>query len=273
MYSLHRIIVILFSLYLTLIASGNNPYHLPVGAAEAGMGSVCVMKNGFWSSFRNQALLPSFPKFSAGFNYENRFNISELGSYTTGLIIPAGRPSIGIIYSHFGFQHFRRETGGIACGLNLSEKISTGIQIDYFLEKASGEYDNIQFVTCEGGLLFTPNKNIIVGIHIFNPVPNSLRKTFLPSSLRAGAGIILNDDLFAGIEAEMSSGQKLLLRTGFEYEAISNFRLRGGFSSENSSFSFGLGYNFKSVNLDMSFATHEKLGITSSVSMIFQIGK
>jgi len=38
-------------------------------------------------------------------------------------------------------------------------------------------------------------------------------------SLRIGAGTYLNKSLFAGVEAEMSSGNRLIIRTGFEYEA------------------------------------------------------
>lgn len=271
MFSLRKISVSLLVFFLNLAAGGNNPYHFPPGAAGAGRGSVCIMKPEFWSSFRNPALLSSFPGTAAGFTYENRFNISELGSRTAGLIIPAGRQALGMIYSHFGFTHFSRQALGIACGTDLSESISAGIQIDYFFEKTSGEYDNVQSVTFEGGLFIHPSESITLGIHIFNPVPNSLRKRMLPSSLRAGAGIKLNENLFAGAEAEMSSGNKLLVRTGFEYEAISNFLLRGGFSSENSSFSFGLGYNLNFMSIDISFATHERLGITSCFSMIFQL--
>ena len=271
MYSLHRISVSFFCVFLSSVAYGSNIYRLPAGAVEAGMGSVCIIKTGFWTSFQNQALLADYRSLSAGINYESRFNISELGTRTAGIIIPAGGTSLGIVYSHFGFSHFRRETGGIACGLRLSEKISAGIQVDYFSEKTTGEYDDIQSVTCEAGFLFNPAENITIGIHIFNPVPNSLRRINMPSSLRAGAGIKLSKVLFAGAEAEMSSGKNLILRTGFEYEAANQFRIRGGFSSENTSFSFGLGHNLKSLWMDLGFATHEKLGITSSVSLIFKI--
>ena len=271
MYSLHRIIVSLFIILLSSAASGSNPYNLPLGAAQAGMGSVCVITPGFWSSFRNQALLASFSSFSSGISYESRFNIGELGTRTAALITPAGRTSLGILYSHFGFSHFRRETCGIACGLKLAENISAGIQIDCFLEKASGEYSNTHSVTFEGGILINPAENITVGIHIFNPVPNSLRRTFLPSTITAGAGIKLNNEVFAGFETEMSTEKRMLIRTGFEYEVAGNLLLRGGFCSENSSFTFGLGYHFRSISLDMGFATHERLGITTSVSMIFNI--
>ena len=110
------------------------------------------MKPEFWSSFRNPALLSSFPATAAGFNYENRFNISELGSRTAGLIVPAGQQALGMIYSHFGFTHFNRQAIGIACCTDLYESLSAGVQIDYFLEKTSGEYDNVQSLTFEGGI-------------------------------------------------------------------------------------------------------------------------
>jgi hypothetical protein len=235
------------------------------------MGSVCVMKTGFWSSFYNQSLLAYNNSFAAGFNYENRFNLWELGTQTAAITIPAGKASMGAIYSHFGYSYFRRSMVGLACGMMLSENLAAGVQADYFLEKTSGDYDAYQSLTCEAGISFRPSENVIVGIHVFNPVPGSLRKTIMPSSIRAGAGIELSKVLFAGAEAEMSSGRKLTIRTGFEYEVINKLWLRGGFSSENTSFTFGLGYLIKSLKIDLSFATHEKLGITSCASLIFKI--
>ncbi|MGD0754277.1 MAG: hypothetical protein ABR927_04370 [Bacteroidales bacterium] len=269
--SLLKISVSVFFIFFSLTASGGDPYRPSAGAGEAGTGYVCIMKNGFWSSFHNQAILAYNNTFSFGFNYENRFNISELGTRSLGLIIPAGKASLGAVYSHFGYADFKRDMTGLACGMSLSGKISAGLQVDYFSERASGEYDNNQSVTCEAGLLITPSENTRFGIHVFNPVPNSLRKTFLPTSLRIGAGINLNKSLFAGFETEMSSGSRLIIKTGFEYEAAKRLWLRGGFSTDNNSFSFGLGWMVKIVQMDIGFVTHERLGVTSSVSLIFKI--
>jgi hypothetical protein len=269
--SLLKFSVSFFLLFLPLSASGDNPYRVSSGASELGMGSVCVMKTGFWSSFQNQALLANNKTLAAGINYENRFNISQLGTRSAGILIPAGRASLGIIYSHFGYSAFSRQMAGVACGLPLSEKISAGIQADFFSERTSGEYYNYQIVTFEGGILVRPSDNISLGIHLFNPVPNSLRKSFLPSSLRVGGGIMLSRVLFAGAEAEMSSGTKLIIKSGFEYEPAKNIFLRGGFSSENTSFRVGFGYLIRSVRLDLAFATHYRLGITSAASIIYTI--
>jgi hypothetical protein len=235
------------------------------------MGSLCVMRPGFWSSFGNPALLSENNSLYAGVNYENRFNICELGTRTIGLAIPARSTSLGIIYSHFGYSDFRRSSIGLSCGMPLSENFSAGARVDYFFENTSGDYDNSQSVTCEAGIFFRPNENINIGIHIFNPVPNSLRKRIMPSSLRAGAGIKLSKVLFAGAEAEMTTARNIIIRTGFEYEPGKNIFLRAGFSSENTSFTFGLGYRLKMVMIDLGFATHEKLGITSAASLVFRV--
>lgn len=271
MSSLRKLSVSAFLVFLSLTSSGGDHYRLKAGAGEAGLGYVCVMKNGFWSSFHNQATLAQNNSLSLGLNYENRFGLKELGTRTAGIRIPAGNASLGVVYSHFGYTDYRREMTGLACGLKLSDIISAGVQVDYYSEKTTGEYSDNHSVTCEAGLSILPSENVTVGIHIFNPIPNSLRKSYMPSTLRIGAATNLNSSLFTGIEAEMSSGSKLIIRTGFEYEAMKRLWLRGGFTTNNNSFSFGLGYLTKIVQTDISFSTHEKLGITSSVSFIFKI--
>ena len=269
--SLHKISVSVFLIFLSLTVSGSDPYRPSAGAGEAGMGYVCIMKNGFWSSFHNQASLAYNNSLTFGFNYENRFSINELGTRSVGIKIPVGKVSLGAIYSHFGNTDFKREMTGLACGIKLSDKISAGVQVDYFSERTSGEYYNNQTVTCETGLLISASENMRIGIHLFNPIPNSIRNTFLPTTLRVGTGIDLSKLLFAGVEAEMSTGSKLIIRTGFDYEAAKKLWLRGGFSTNNNSFSFGLGNLTKIAQIDIGFTTHEKLGVTSSVSLIFKI--
>jgi len=269
--SLRKLSVSFLLIFTSVTSSGIDRYSLSAGAGEAGAGYVCVMKKGFWASFSNQALLAGNNSFSFGINYDNRFNINELGTRTAGMIIPSGRASLGVIYSNFGYADFRRDMTGVACGLKLSERLSTGAQVDYFAELAPGEYEDTHIITGEAGVVYSASENTTIGIHIFNPVPNSVRKNTMPLTLRTGAGTMLNKFLFVGAEAEMSSEKSIILRMGFEYEAAKEFFLRSGFCTDYNSFSFGFGYRIKFVKIDLAFATHEKLGITSSVSLIFII--
>ena len=273
MFSLQKIIVSLFVVFLSVKGFASDPYGLSAGARQTGMAQVCVMNNDLWSSFHNQAGLAYNKSFSFALNYENRFSIKELGTRSAAITLRAGRVSLGAVYSHFGYSDFRRQMTGLACGMPLSNNIAAGVQIDYFSERTTGEYNNNQILTCEAGINITAAHNIKIGIHIFNPLPNSIRKSDMPTGLRAGAGANLSEALFAAVETEMSTGHNLVIRSGFEYEMAKKFIIRGGFSTENSSFCFGFGYRAGQAIIDFGFATHEQLGITSSVSIIFTIQK
>ena len=271
MFSLLKISAFICFVILSVTASAGDPFRSSAGAREAGIAYTCVMKNDFWSFFHNPAGLAINRSFSFGFNYESRFSIKELGTRSAAIVIPAGKTSLGAIYSHFGYSDFKRQLAGLACGLSVTDKISAGVQVDYLSEKITGEYNNIQILTGALGVLISVTENVRLGINLFNPVPNSIRKIKMPSVLRVGAGVNLAKNLFAGAETEMTTGNKLLVRTGFEYEAIKRLWVRGGFCTANSSFSFGVGWMSKPALIDIAFTTHEKLGITSSVSLILNI--
>lgn len=271
MYPLHKISVSVLLVFLSFKAIADDPFIVPAGAPEAGMSYSCVSKQGFWSSFSNQASLVYEKSLSAGINYENRFGITELSTRTAAVIIPSGRATLGALYSNFGYREFTRHTAGIACGMTLSGKMSAGVQIDCFIEKTPGDYRERRALTFEAGILIIASEKTRIGIQIFNPVPGSIRKTYLPSAIRAGAGINLSKSFFASAELQMCTGRDPELRTGFEYSVREKFRVRGGFCSNNASFSFGTGYIMRTVAIDLGMATHERLGITSSVSLIFKI--
>jgi hypothetical protein len=269
--SLLKISVPFLSIILNLNAFGNDPFRSSISAKEAGMGVVCLTNSGFWESFRNQALLADNNNLSAGITYQNRFALKELCTGTIALKIPSGKSSLGFILSDFGYSGFKRNFTGLSCGMKLSEIVSAGIQIDYVSERSSGDNYLHHAITYETGLIFRPSENTGIGIHIINALPGSLRKRYLPSKLMIGAGTYLKEGLYAGAEAEIISGNKLTFRTGFEYETSKKFWIRGGYYSENNSFCFGLGYLTKIVQMDIGFLTHEKLGVTTTVSMVFKI--
>jgi len=271
LFSLLKIIVSVCVLFLSVEGFAGDPFRFTAGARQSGMAYVCVMNNDLWSSFHNQAGLAYNKSLSFGFNYNNRFSISELSTRSAGVTIPAGRASVGAIYSHFGYNDFSRQAFGVACGMPLSDIVAGGVQIGWYYERSKGEYNDNQMLIPEAGIIVTASENVKIGVHVFNPVPNSLRKTDIPTRLRTGAGIALSKELFAGVEAEMSTGDKLILRTGFEYAAAKKLLVRGGFSTESSSFSFGIGYRAGEALIDFAFSTHERLGITSSLSIVFEI--
>jgi hypothetical protein len=271
LYSLRKISVSLLLFFLFTKASTAIPFRFAAGAREAGMGYTCVMNYGFWSSFHNQAGLALNKDLAAGINYENRFGIQELGTKTMALIIPAETGSLGLSYSNHGYRDLNLHMAGIASGIKLSDKIAGGVQIDFLSERTSGEYSNNSAITCEAGLLILPSADTRIGIHILNLVPNSIRRYFMPSEIRIGAGYNISPVIRIAVEVAKNSIYPVIFKTGFEYEPANKLFLRGGFCSNNTTLSLGIGYKTKLVTTDIAFATHERLGIISSISVIMNI--
>jgi hypothetical protein len=271
LFSLLKLSVPVCFAFLPVTLLGADYHFMPAGAPQAGMAYVSVMKHDFWSAFHNQAALSFSRKPSFGSNYENRFGLPELSTCSAGLILPVPRATLGLIYSRFGYRDFRRDMAGIGCGLSLSHSVSAGIQIDCFTEKSYGDYASWYSVTFEGGLSVLLNEKTVLAFHFFNPVPGRFRQREMVSSLSTGIGIMPGKGLFAGVEADLSSSGEYDLRTGFEYELSEKVILRGGFRTEHSSFCFGLGYRLKPLSVDLAFSTHDRLGVTSSVSLVFNI--
>ncbi|HVN59041.1 MAG TPA: hypothetical protein VMT63_12130 [Bacteroidales bacterium] len=245
---------------------------MPAGAAQSGMAYACVMKNDFWSSFHNQAALAGNRGMIFGTSYEERFGMSELGTCTAALIVPASHSAIGAIYSRFGYHDFSRQMAGLSCGLRISPALSAGIQADFFSEKTYGEYSSFNTVTFEVGLIAKFSSSLTGGIHLFNPLPSSFRKHGIASVIRSGLGLDAGNGLFTGCEFELTTGGSFDFRTGMEYELSKSFRLRGGFMTRHSSFCLGFGYKARPATIDFSISTHDRLGITSSVSLTFRLG-
>jgi hypothetical protein len=272
LFSLQKIIVSLIFIFLSLKSFGGDPLSFRGSARESGMGGICPADNSLWSYFGNQAALAENKSVSFGINYDNKFFIRELGTRSIGLAFPCGRVSFGALYSDFGYSDFKRELYAVACGMKLSGNISGGVQIDYLTEKTVYEfYRNKEILTCEAGLIYTPGDNLRATIHIFNPLPATIYKSDLPSELRTGLTASLAKDLTVSAELKMRMGQTLVVRTGLEYELFRKFRIRTGFSSENTSFSFGFGYETGAARVDMGFASHDRLGLTSGISAVFDL--
>lgn len=271
LFSLHKISVSVFAFFLFFRVYAGDPLFKVCGARETGMGNIMPVTDIFWSVFQNQGSLPTIRSVSAGVNYENRFFLSELSTRSAAMAVPAGKATIAGMYSYFGYADYRRQMVAFACGLPLSDRISAGIQIDYFNEQTYGEYSAWQSVTCEAGILIEATENLFLAMQVFNPLPNSIRKNEMPSRLKLDISGSLNAALQAGAGIEMSSGGKPCVSTGMEYKIYEGLSVRGGFRSEFTSFAFGIGYRAGPAVIDIAFCTHEKLGISSAASVIFNI--
>jgi hypothetical protein len=266
-----RIGFIAFILLFPVTVSGQNPYALAAGAREASMAYADIATDGFWSSFHNQALLGSYKNFTLAMSHESRFGIAELSNKTFGIIIPSRHGSIGAAYSYYGYSDFNRHTAVLAYGMMIGENMAAGVQADLYSTRQWGNYSNFNEITFEAGLLWQPADPLIIAFHLYNPLPPPLRPENIPSVISAGLSYRFSDRFMTAIEYEAGSNGLNSLKAGCEGQVLDLMFLRGGVMTEPFGYSFGAGYRTRLFQADLSFITHENLGLTPSVSLLVNI--
>ncbi|HUS85939.1 MAG TPA: hypothetical protein VMW76_01770 [Bacteroidales bacterium] len=256
---------------ITFPAHSQNPYTLTAGARQAGLAYTCIATDGFWSSFHNQASLGFMRKLSLGINQDNRFGIAELSNKTFAIIYPSGYGSLGGVYSYYGYSEYNHHTAGLSYGMKLGPNIAAGVQVDLYSTRAATDYENTNELTFEAGLLYKPIPVLSLGLHIYNPLPNSIREYDMPTIMRLGTSYFFSQAFMTTVEFEYNNTGTNVYRAAMEYEPIENMFLRGGIMSNPLGYSFGLGYSGRVIQANLGFITHENLGLTPSLSIVIFI--
>ena len=242
------------------------------GGRAAGMGNASVTFYDGWSGFNNQAGLAWCKKFSAGAYYENRFLVKELSIKAIGAVLPVKKGAFGLSFSHFGFSLYNEIKTGLAFGMHFGNSFSAGIQIDYMRFSIGNDYGEDNFFTFEIGLQYRVKEKLLLGVHLFNPVPIKLTNDpveRLPTVLRFGIGWHISVNLLASAEIEKDLLNKPILKAGMEYHFVNPLYIRIGYLTDPSQFTFGFGLEFGKLGFDIASSYNMVLGFSPQGSIIY----
>lgn len=263
-------LTILFMLLLPLVSSSQELFE--GGAQSAGMANASSTLQGPWAIFQNQAGLSNVESLSAGVFYQSRFGLPELSTVGLGVASPLGDGVIGLSYSRFGQTAFRKQKIGLAYARKLGEKLDVGVQFDYIGVWLGGAYGSTDVFTFEGGAQYQLNEEVMLAVHIFNPINANLsdfNDEDLPSFLRAGLQYKLSEKLKLTSEVRKRIDQDFALAVGVEYMAVDNLYLRAGASGNPSRIAFGIGYRTSLFQIDVAAISTQTLGYGPQVSLTY----
>ncbi|PID88029.1 MAG: hypothetical protein CSB06_02055 [Bacteroidia bacterium] len=237
-------------------------YYVEAGARQAAMGGAGLVLPDAWASAHNQAALAKVSGLGVGTYYANIFNeseLKELGFSAAYQVEKYGTAGLDFTYSGNPFSNFM--SFGFSYAKQLGKRISGGIKIDYF-RHSQMNYGNISAFTGELGLLAEPVDHFFIGAHAFNPWRAKFNATNEPmiSTFRLGAGYFFSSRVLLTLEGEKSLEKKTILRAGTEYNVIAGLFLRAGICTQPVKYSFGLGYNYKGVSIDVTYISHQVIG-------------
>lgn len=242
-----------------------------IGANNTAMGNATVMRYDLWSAFHNQAGLAHLQTMNAGFYYESRFTMKELGMQAFTFALPTSTGTFAASFANYGYSKYFEQQAGLAYAKAFGDKFSAGIQFDY-LRTFIAEYDEKSNFTFELGIISEPIDNLFIGAHVYNPIITSLTSDGydkIPTILRIGVGYNINDKAFLCLETEKDIDEKTSIKVGLEWKLIENLMLRGGIGNNPLNSSFGIGYRHKKLTTDIAFTYHPILGATPHIGISY----
>jgi hypothetical protein len=284
---IRKVCVVSATIILSMLNGMCENANHPLGGRSSGMGNTSVTLNDFWSVHNNQAGLAGYKNISAGFFYEDRFIMKELGLKALAFVLPVKSGVFGLNFNTFGYSQYNETKVGLAYAKGFGKIFSAGIQLDYLRTGIAENYGNKNVFTFEIGLMSKLNEKVILAAHVFNPINVRLEQQYderIQSVYKFGVSYLVSEKLLLAIETEKSRDFKPLVRGGLEYKIIDQAIARIGYStlpsmsgtddfSIASLYSFGFGLNFQKLIIDFSASVHQTLGWSPSVSLIYKFNK
>ncbi|HMZ87782.1 MAG TPA: hypothetical protein PK511_07800 [Chitinophagales bacterium] len=241
------------------------------GASANSMGNTGIANPDVFSAQNNQAAMAFAENASVGISTQNYFLMDEgLNAFYAAGIIPVQRAgNFGITAHYTGDATFNQTKIGLGYGRKLADVLAIGVQLDYVGTNTS-EVGNGTAFTFDIGVLYKPTKTLSIGAKAFNPVrvKNGLEYAEeLPAIITAGLQWQPSEFVRVCLEGEQNIDQDLRIKTGIEYHIIDVLYLRGGYISNPSMFTTGIGLKLKTFMLDAGAQFHQQLGVTPGVSL------
>lgn len=264
---------LLFLVFLLTFSAYGQGW-IPSGARSMSMANASAAEVDVWSFFNNPAALSRIETFACGISYENRFLLKELQSQGLVFAIPLKTGVLSVGGHQYGYRNLRSIKAGVGYSMNLAKNLSAGVQLNYQSLLLNENYGSTQDLTAEIGLFYQVSEEWSFGFSAFNV--NRARLTTNPtdrysSLFRLASAYQFSKRVRAAAEVEKEMEHQARLKIGLEYEAIDNLYLRCGFATSRPEFTFGFGYRFKAVSIDLGSAYDQILGWSPHFSFQYKL--
>jgi len=264
------LILLPVNLLLFMLPASYGQDVFSVGSRNESLAGATTALTGNWSVFGNLAGLASSDYVTVGGCFQNRFLVRELSSRSGFIVVPVQTSRFAFSMSQFGQIPFRQEKFGLTYARKLGERLSFGVQFNWYKLFLSEENRSTGSYGSELGLQYRLKSSLIVGIHVVNPYQTSIKfssqRFTYPSYVRAGAFYHFSKVFSVTSELENDFDDHFVLKTGFEYSILEKLMVRGGVSGKPYRISAGFGFDLKKLTLDLATTYNQDLGHSPSVS-------
>ncbi len=276
-----KTILFFILIFLNITFTLSAQYDQTKGARQAGMGGAALFNADVWATFNNQAQLAKLEKIAIGVSFSDRFAMPELADKSAVAAFRIDKfGAIGVSYTGFGNSDFRTDKFGLAYAKQLGKRFYAGMQMNYLTIYPTALYPKVSAITGEFSLLAEPTNKFFVAASVSNPwrakVSETTENEYLATIFKIGVGFKFSEEARFSAQVEKDVAlRNPMLRTGMDYKLVAGLSLRAGvgLAKNYSEYSFGIGYLWKNIDLDMAFSKHAVLGYTPHVSLGYTFAK
>ncbi|MGL5786075.1 MAG: hypothetical protein ACRCX4_04615 [Bacteroidales bacterium] len=223
--------------------------------------------------FLNSASAVLYENSFVSATYENKYITKELSSTTIAGLYKSKFTDLAFCLNYFGYDIFNKTSISISAAKDLSEWFALGVRINYSSFYFHSESGRSNQLSADIGFLFFRNRIITAGINIGNLFRVRTDHNYDPLKLsepvhiECGLSYKTLDDLNLLFQIAKTGKQDLKLALAAEYTGIHNFPVRVGVSGMPFSPSFGVGYKYNFLAIDIASGYHIDLGFSPTVTL------
>lgn len=265
--------IILSVVFASALLSVSAQGWLPQGARSAGVGNASLTFEDAFAYHHNPGALGFLENSEVAIHYEARFMLRELQTQGFAYAQPLKTGVLSVGGQFYGYEHFRTNRVGAGYSMQLTDKLAGGVQLNYMSLRLDPAYGIRHAVSGEAGLLTKFSDDFRLGFSVVNIGRARLSEyedDRFTTTMRLGVGYKIIDELDFLIEVEQAVTHNPRLRAGIEYHPIDFFYFRAGAQGGPMEFSFGTGFNFEQITLDLASHYNQILGWTPSASFTFK---
>jgi hypothetical protein len=244
------------------------------GKLNAMGGAVAASANDAWASFSNPGTLPTVTLSTLSLAYiPGQFGLSELARSGFCLAVPTSAGVFALGGSRFGCALYNEFTASLAYGVRLNSVLAAGLCVNAY-RLSIARYGNAWSVGADIGALLTISRSLQWGIAACNINGPTIGKTDedLPQMILTGLRYVPFDGTSVRVDLQKDILYPVELHLGIEVSFLGMVAVRGGTTSELSTFGFGVGVRYEVIQLDYALTTHFDLGTTHHVSISLFFG-
>ena len=247
-----------------------------IGPQNMALGQIRSLDHSNWAALTNVANLALQERLSAGISYQRKFELSELSSRMATANYPNKFGVLTGLVLQSGFEKSLVSRYGLGYSRSFGGKVSAGLQFNYLTHQIEGAELADAFYSSVG-IIIQPSSSIRMAAFVQNPEQSTIQHYetvyYLPSLFCLGVQWSADPHVLILVELEKEQERRPLYKSGVQFNFKDNLFVRTGISAKSVTYSFGGGFHYKLLVVDVGFVHHATLGLTSSFGLSFFIGK